>query len=151
MKYIWNRSKIHLHVLCFATAENAIVGVAWITDWPCICCVELVELAEDAVTDAIVGFPCNVGAGACCCTAGLLWTVTVDAAAATAAANVGAPEVFILFEVWLPVTDDAVAAATTAAAVCCCVWWFSCCVWGWWWFLLGVELIILLVGAARYK
>lgn len=103
------------------------------------------EFAEDAVTDAIVEFPCNVGAGACCCTAGLLWTA--DAAdAATAAANVGAPDEFILFDVWLPLVDDAVAAATTDAAVCC-VGWCCCCVWGWWWFLLGVELIILLVGA----
>lgn len=88
-----------LHVLCLATAENAIVGVAWITDC------RLPEAFDEIADDADPG---KVTTCECCCNSELLWIalplpplpLPLDEAAAVAAAA-------------------AAAAAATAAKVVC--------------------------------
>lgn len=131
LRFCSNYVNFNLHVLFFATAANAIVGVAWITDWPWMLLITVADAFEVAATAAAL----KLGAGACCWTAGC-WL------AATAAAIVGAPlNVVILTRL---LACAATAAAATAAAVCC----WCCC---WWWFLLGVELIILFDDAIVHK
>ena len=136
----------HLHVLFFATAANAIVGVAWITDWP------WTLLADDddvttaptiAATAAVAAFVATMlaavelaaltplptvafkllGVGACCCT-----TAGCDAAmAANVVAALRAAALLLL----LTLFDDAdvgcvvesallLSVERPAASACCC-------------------------------
>lgn len=120
-------------MLCLATAANAIVGVAWITDWPWMLLLLLfAAAAAAAAAAAVAAVPTDAaatlavfrpGVGACGCTAGL-WPL--------------AATILLLLLLLLLLLFCVPLDANTDAAV------GSCC-----WFLLGVELIILLTGAAN--